>query len=284
MYVLGILAISLSLFLSEGTQADNQPANPDKHSRGNVNIGDQVSTVTNFSPCDDRQGETSKKYDRAAQEQPRLLGLTAAEWVQDVITLFLAIITALYVRITSGILKETKEQSAISTAQLRLMEGGVHVDNVRTAAELAESNMQVFFVTVVNSGLTAKRVSMTMEVDLAGNTTKYQGSIAMMVPANGKRDFSITSHVGISAELLQRLDGDTLRVRGRIAWDDKTEDYCYKYNRCPLVPVPEGFPKFVPCDFDTRMAVSIGGRSDGTSTGSGTLTALKNPPDETKQT
>jgi hypothetical protein len=290
MHVIGILVIVLSLFLSEGTHANKQPANSDKYSRCNVNVGDQVSTVTNFSSCDDRQGEASKKDDRAAQEQPRLLGLTVAEWVQDVIALLLAIITALYVRITSKMLDGIKEQAAImrqqvsnSAEQLRLMEGGVHIDSVRTAAELAESSMQVFFVTVVNAGLTARRVSMTMEVDITGNTTRYQGSLAMMVPANGTRDFFITSHVGISADLLQRLDGDTLRVRGRITWDNKTEDYCYKYNRCPLPVAPKGFPQFVPCDFDTSKAVSVSAGSAGISTAIGTVTAhAENPQDKTK--
>lgn len=151
--------------------------------------------------------------------------------------------------------------------QVSLMAGSIHVDGVRVI-ELQEGQTPIFFVKVMNSGMTARQVSMTMAIDILGDVTKYQDSLAMMIPAQGARDFFISSGIIINNALLQKLDGHTLRVRGRIAWGKRkkdTKEYCYKYNPCQLATRPEGFPQFVPCDFnmgrDMDASVMIGGVS-----------------------
>jgi hypothetical protein len=144
--------------------------------------------------------------------------------------------------------------------QASLMAGSIHVDGVRVAG-LIEGQTPIFFVRVVNSGMTARQVFTVIEIEISGVVVaKYKESVPMIVPAHGKRDFFINSGIVVSYSFLQELSGDTLRVRGRIAWGNgkkNTEEYCYKYNPCPLSEIPKKFPQFVPCDFSTERVISV---------------------------
>ena len=181
-----------------------------------------------------------------------------------------------------GIFFANKNLKAVDK-QAALMTGSIHVDGVRVI-DLQEGRTAICFVTVANSGMIARQVSLTMAVDMLSDTTKYPDPLATMIPAQSTREFSISSGLVMNSGNLQRLDGNTFRVRGRITWDkgenDKSE-YCYKYNPYPHGEHPRGLPQFVPCDFNMGRDISVSARSTAVATATGTLTAkVENPLDE----
>jgi hypothetical protein len=137
-------------------------------------------------------------------------------------------------------------------------EPSLQVDSVRMVA-FGEGQQAYFFVKVINSGLiAAENVSVRIGVTIADGASNSPDQV-IMVPAKDARECFIRYGSRLDSGLMERLDrgNSPLQISGHVTWKDKTVKYCYKYNPWRFdEPRPDGFPRFVPCDFDTRVTMS----------------------------
>jgi hypothetical protein len=166
------------------------------------------------------------------------------------------------------------------------LEGSLHVDGVRVVG-LQEGQQPIFFVKVVNSGVLAKEVSIAITVRFPDGITKYHNAVAMLIPAQGGREFFISSGIIPNKASLESLNAETLRVSGCIKWGKKKDkkEYCYKYNPCSFGTWPDGVPDFVPCDFNMGRDATVFARGVGAAAAIGTVSAVvENPSTKTPPT
>lgn len=86
-----------------------------------VNASLTMASVIKLAPNNNEQGGKSDKEKQNATQEPRYFHLTIAEWVQDGIAFLLAVITAIYVGITSRMAGKIRSQAGTMERQLVAM-------------------------------------------------------------------------------------------------------------------------------------------------------------------
>lgn len=148
-------------------------------------------------------------------------------------------------------------QRTIAAEQLVLTQPRLHVESVR-AGWFRVGQQPIFFVKIMNSGLiSADNASVMMRVSMGDKTIKYQQDQIIAIPSSGWRECFIRYGGPLQATQLDDFDsGKTpLRISGHVIWNKQTINYCYRYYAWPFKETrPKGLRKFVPCDFDPKLA------------------------------
>lgn len=101
--------------------------------------GDSVCTFSVVNTLAANEGkDRANGQQQKAEEQPKILGLNRAEFVQSTLALVLVVITAVYAGITCGMLKQIKTQAHFMKKQLTEM--GKQTSTALSAAHTAESH------------------------------------------------------------------------------------------------------------------------------------------------
>ena len=188
------------------------------------------------------------------------IGRDWTDWISVLLSSLLVAVTAgqlWLLRKQSGI---TKQQATIAAEQLALTQPRLHVESVR-AGWFRVGQQPIFFVRIMNSGLiAADNASVMMRVSIGTNTVKYQQDQIITIPSSGWRECFIRYGGPLQATQLDEFDsGKTpLRISGHVIWNKQTIDYCYRYYAWPFKEArPKGLRKFVPCDFDPKLAFEL---------------------------
>ncbi len=183
-------------------------------------------------------------------------------------------------------LKDIKRQADIMESYTK---PSLHIDGVRVI-EFQAGHQPIFFVKVINSGLTvAENVSISIKVAFADSTSEYHQDQVMTIPAHEGRECFIVTALQLDGNVMRGFDRDNepLCISGHVVWNEETTQYCYKYNPWPFdAPRPQDLPLFVTCDFDPRRAVGIAGRIMGHASMqafAGSLDARKITPGPSKE-
>jgi hypothetical protein len=145
----------------------------------------------------------------------------------------------------------TAERQLLAATSPRIYVEGVRVVNFNPDEE------PVFFLRIANAGpVQAENVLVFIEVTYrTGGIRPTADGNAILVPANGYRDYDFRPYFKLPANML-KVNGWNLRVSGTVTHDGQRQTFCYKYN--PWTGRrPKGVRTFVPCDYDPSRSVSV---------------------------
>jgi hypothetical protein len=276
-------------------EAPNNPAGSGKHIQQDTKTDQNPATlpsVKNLTAPEENQNTGNQPSSTNAQEpivirEPVTVSEVITWWYRFyvIFTGLLVIIAAIGAALALRTLRAIERQANVMEAQFQPR---LYIDRVY-ATGLGENLQPIFFVKIANAGTNAaEKVAISLKVELRDSTVQYSHDQIMTVPANGSVECFIRSGFTLNFATWKGLDSNILlRVSGHVIWDNKTIDYCYKYNPWPFENRPTELPLFVPCDFDTAITGNVNVRLTGnvmtTSVGTVSVQAENTLPETPKE-
>lgn len=116
MQVLLVLSLS-AILLSEGSQNNAHAANSKHYTANNTYSANAHLLIVNLTTANDSENRAADQEQNNPTRETRYFHLTIAEWAQNGVAFVLAVITGIYVGITSGMLGQIKKQAGIMEQQ-----------------------------------------------------------------------------------------------------------------------------------------------------------------------